>query len=46
MELMTISEVSKNYNLSTRTLRYYEEIGLLKSKRRRITLIEYMMILL
>lgn len=34
MELSTISEVSKNYNVSTRTLRYYEEIGLLESKRK------------
>ena len=31
MDLVTISEVSKNYNISTRTLRYYEEIGLIKS---------------
>lgn len=31
MELMTISEVSKAFNVSTRTLRYYEEIGLLDS---------------
>lgn len=34
MELMTISQISKNYNISTRTLRYYEEIGLLESKRK------------
>lgn len=31
---MTISEVSRNYNISTRTLRYYEEVGLLESKRK------------
>lgn len=33
MELVTISEVSKNFNVSTRTLRYYEQIGLLKSSK-------------
>lgn len=31
MELQTISQVSKAYNISTRTLRYYEQLGLLKS---------------
>ncbi|MBN2793958.1 MAG: effector binding domain-containing protein, partial [Clostridia bacterium] len=31
MKLATISEVSKTYNVSTRTLRYYEDQGLLKS---------------
>jgi DNA-binding transcriptional MerR regulator len=31
MELQTISEVSKAYNVSTRTLRYYEQIGLITS---------------
>lgn len=31
MELTTISQVSKEYNVSTRTLRYYEKIGLLNS---------------
>jgi len=34
MKLMTISEVSKNHDVSTRTLRYYEEIGLIQSKRK------------
>lgn len=34
MEYYTISDVSKNYNVSTRTLRYYEEIGILKSVRK------------
>lgn len=34
MKLTTISEVSKNYDVTTRTLRYYEEIGLLSSKRK------------
>jgi len=29
MELQTISEVSKHFNISTRTLRYYEQIGLI-----------------
>lgn len=32
MEFMTISEVSKSFKVSTRTLRYYEKIGLLPSK--------------
>lgn len=34
MDLQTISMVSKNFNISTRTLRYYEEIGLLKSVKK------------
>ncbi len=33
MALQTISQVAKHYDLSTRTLRYYEEIGLLPSHR-------------
>jgi DNA-binding transcriptional MerR regulator len=33
MALKTISQVAKHYDLSTRTLRYYEEIGLLPSRR-------------
>ncbi|MGI6188981.1 MAG: MerR family transcriptional regulator [Caldicoprobacteraceae bacterium] len=33
MKLMTISEVTKLFNVSTRTLRYYDEIGLLPSTR-------------
>ncbi|MEX1376280.1 MAG: effector binding domain-containing protein [Eubacteriales bacterium] len=33
MELITISKISKDYGISTRTLRYYEEIGLIQSKR-------------
>lgn len=33
MELQTISKVSKVFSVSTRTLRYYEKIGLLKSVR-------------
>lgn len=32
-ELSTISQVSKLYGVSTRTLRYYEQIGLLESQR-------------
>lgn len=32
-ELSTISKVSKLYGVSTRTLRYYEQIGLLVSQR-------------
>jgi DNA-binding transcriptional MerR regulator/DNA gyrase inhibitor GyrI len=34
MKLMTISEVSKVFNVSTRMLRYYEQIGLLPSQRK------------
>ncbi|MEN6469882.1 MAG: effector binding domain-containing protein [Clostridiaceae bacterium] len=34
MELATISEVTKRYGISTRTLRYYEQIGLLTSLRK------------
>jgi DNA-binding transcriptional MerR regulator len=34
MLLMTISEVSRNFNISTRTLRYYEQIGLLQSQKK------------
>ncbi|MEC0170545.1 MerR family transcriptional regulator [Paenibacillus graminis] len=34
MELLTISEVTKSYQISTRTLRYYEQIGLLQSLKK------------
>lgn len=34
MNLSTITEISKNFNISTRTLRYYEQIGLLKSSKK------------
>lgn len=34
MKYTTISQVSRGFNVSTRTLRYYEELGLLKSARR------------
>lgn len=34
MELQTISQVTKLFGISTRTLRYYEQIGLLKSGRK------------
>lgn len=34
MKLMTISEVTKAFAISTRMLRYYDEIGLLPSMRR------------
>ena len=30
MKLMTISEVTKTFNITTRMLRYYDEIGVLK----------------
>lgn len=33
MTMMTISQVSKHYGLTTRTLRYYEQIGLISSHR-------------
>lgn len=33
MEALTISTVSRNLNVSTRMLRYYEQIGLIKSYR-------------
>ena len=33
MDYMTISQVSRRYDVSTRTLRYYEELGLLQSMR-------------
>ncbi|WMT40900.1 MerR family DNA-binding transcriptional regulator [Paenibacillus sp. D2_2] len=42
MELHTISEVSKIYQISTRTLRYYEQIGLLQSVKKRDMLIAAM----
>lgn len=35
MNLTTISEISKNFDISTRTLRYYEQIGLLKSTKKK-----------
>lgn len=35
MGYLTISQVSRTFDVSTRTLRYYEEIGLLKSERPR-----------
>ncbi|ULQ58773.1 effector binding domain-containing protein [Brucepastera parasyntrophica] len=34
MELKTVSEVSRGFGISTRTLRYYEELGLIESIRR------------
>lgn len=34
MYLMTIGEVSKSFNISTRTLRYYEQIDLIKSQKK------------
>jgi DNA-binding transcriptional MerR regulator/DNA gyrase inhibitor GyrI len=33
MELQTIGQVTKNYGISVRTLRYYEQIGLISSQR-------------
>ncbi len=38
MKLTTISEISRKMNISTRTLRYYEQIGLIESVKKRITL--------
>ncbi|WP_099469042.1 effector binding domain-containing protein [Konateibacter massiliensis] len=34
MELMTVSEVSKVFHISTRMLRYYEKIGLIESAKK------------
>lgn len=34
MELQTISQISKTYHVSTRTLRYYEQIGLISSGKK------------
>ena len=34
MELYTINQVSKTYGISTRMLRYYEEVGLINSLRK------------
>lgn len=34
MELVTITEVTKRYHISTRTLRYYEQLGLLVSSKK------------
>ncbi len=34
MNLTTISEISKEMNISTRTLRYYEQIGLIESVKK------------
>lgn len=34
MELQTISQVSKDYGISARMLRYYEQVGLIESKRK------------
>ena len=34
MNLTTISEISKSMNISTRTLRYYEQIGLIESVKK------------
>lgn len=34
MELQTISQVSRDYEVSTRMLRYYEQVGLIQSLRR------------
>ncbi|MDR0324897.1 MAG: effector binding domain-containing protein [Oscillospiraceae bacterium] len=34
MELQTISQVSKSFGISTRTLRYYEDIGLITASRK------------
>lgn len=34
MELQTISQVSRDYDISTRMLRYYEQAGLIQSQRK------------
>lgn len=35
MEIMTISELSKSYEVSTRMIRYYEKMGLITSQRKK-----------
>lgn len=35
MEIMTIGELSKNYEVSTRMIRYYEKMGLITSQRKK-----------
>jgi hypothetical protein len=37
MEAVTNSQVSKSYSISTRMLRYYEQIGLIESLEKKIT---------
>ncbi|MBC1842559.1 MerR family transcriptional regulator, partial [Listeria seeligeri] len=34
MKLQTITQVAKEYEISTRMLRYYEQVGLIKSLRK------------
>jgi len=34
MELQTISQIAKQFNISTRTLRYYEQIGLIQPTKK------------
>ncbi len=34
MELQTISQISKRFHISTRTLRYYEQIGLIQAVKK------------
>ncbi|MCL2547371.1 MAG: MerR family transcriptional regulator, partial [Oscillospiraceae bacterium] len=33
MELQTVSQVAKTFGISTRMLRYYEQVGLIESIR-------------
>jgi len=34
MKLTTISDISREMNISTRTMRYYEQIGLIESVKK------------
>ena len=34
MELRTISQVSRDYGITARMLRYYEQVGLIQSQRK------------
>ena len=34
MDLQTVSDISKKYGISSRMLRYYEQSGLITSKRK------------
>lgn len=41
MAILSISELAKHYGVSTRTIRYYEELGLLKPERSKSNIRHY-----